>query len=88
LSAELSSLSWLIGCLFLFVALTLFQRPVRFLFQLALRTGVGLACLSLFAPIGQMLGAHLGVNLLNSLVLGVLGVPGFGLLLMLRWALR
>ena len=37
---------------------------------------------------GQLLGVKLGVNLLNALVLGALGIPGFGLLLMLQWALR
>ena len=30
-------------------------------------------------------GVTLGVNLVNALVVGVLGVPGFGLLLMLQW---
>ena len=34
-----------------------------------------------------MLGLSLGVNLFNALVLGLLGIPGFGLLLMMNWAL-
>ena len=33
-------------------------------------------------------GVGLGVNLVNALVLGLLGLPGFGLLLMLQWVLR
>jgi len=44
---------------------------------------LGLCC----ALVGGLVGLHLGVNLVNALVLGVLGVPGFGLLLMLNWAL-
>ena len=36
---------------------------------------------------GGVLGVNLGVNLLNALVLGVLGAPGFGLLLLMNWAL-
>ena len=47
-----------------------------------------LAALALLSHIGPSAGIHLGVNLFNALVLGVLGVPGFGLLLMLQWTLR
>ncbi len=44
--------------------------------------------LALFSQVGQFIGVSLGVNLVNALILGVLGVPGFGLLLMLQWVLR
>ena len=53
-----------------------------------LRSSVGLAVLALFSPFSSLIGVNLGVNLVNALVLGVLGVPGFGLLLMLQWMLR
>ena len=53
--------------------------------RVTLRTGVGLGALALFSGIGESIGVHLGVNLVNGLLLGVLGVPGFGLLLMLNW---
>ena len=69
------------------LALVLLRRPVGALLRLAGRTGVGMAFLSLFAPVGQYIGASLGVNLFNALTLGVLGAPGFGLLLMLNWVL-
>ena len=38
--------------------------------------------------VSPLIGVSLGVNPINALVLGVLGAPGFGLLLMLQWALR
>ena len=38
-------------------------------------------------PYPQQAVFYLGVNLTNALVLGLLGVPGFGLLLLLNWAL-
>ena len=84
----LSALPWLAGALCAAVALSLLRRPLRALLALAGRTGLGLAFLALFSPIGEFLGAGLGINLFNALVLGLLGAPGFGLLLMLRWALR
>lgn len=47
-----------------------------------------LAVLALFSQVSPLIGVSLGVNPINALVLGVLGAPGFGLLLMLQWALR
>ncbi len=82
-----AALPWLAGSLGIVVAFALLQRPLSGLCRLATRTGLGLAFLALFAPLGRALGATLGVNLFNALVLGTLGAPGFGLLLMLRWVL-
>ena len=67
--------------------LALLGRPLKHLLRLCLRTGVGLAALAAFSPVGGLIGVSLGVNLANALVMGLLGVPGFGLLLMLHWAL-
>lgn len=83
-----ASLPWLVGSLGVVMALAVLRRPLGSLLRLAGRTGLGLCFLALFAPLGQLLGAGLGVNLFNALVLGVLGAPGFGLLMLLNWALR
>lgn len=83
-----ATLPWLLGSLGVVMALALLRRPLGSLLRLAGRTGIGLGFLALFAPIGQLLGAGLGVNLFNALVLGVLGVPGFGLLMLWNWVLR
>ena len=74
-----ASTPWLALGLLLLAGLTLLRRPLGRLLRLAARSSVGLAVLALFS---------LGVNPVNALVLGVLGAPGFGLLLMLQWALR
>ncbi|MCD7757114.1 MAG: pro-sigmaK processing inhibitor BofA family protein [Clostridiales bacterium] len=52
-----------------------------------LRTAAGGGVLAALEPFGGLLGLHLGVNLCNALVIGVLGAPGLGLLLMLNWLL-
>lgn len=83
-----SMLPWLLGGLVLVVAMAALQKPLRGLVRLLARTGMGLAVLWLFGRVGGLIGVTLGVNLFNALVLGVLGAPGFGLLLMLSWALR
>ena len=81
----LVALAGTVGILFLLAVL---RRPIQGLFRLGVRTGAGLCALAIFSPIGSWLGAGLGVNLFNALVLGALGAPGFGLLLMLKWALQ
>ena len=64
-------------------ALALFRRPLGC--RLAVRSGLGLVFLWLFQGLGGLLGVSLGVNLINSVILGALGLPGFALLLMTQW---
>ena len=68
--------------------LALFRRPLEALCRLAVRSGLGLVFLWLFQGLGGLLGVRLGVNLLNSLILGALGAPGFALLLLVQWVGR
>ena len=81
-------MAWCLAGLLLCAALLLLRRPVARLLPLALRSSVGLAVLALFSQVGGFVGIKLGVNLVNALILGALGAPGFGLLLMLQWVLR
>lgn len=66
--------------------LLLFSRWMGKLLTLLLRTLCGAVFLLLYTPAGAYLGLPLGVNLFNAVVLGALGAPGFGLLLLLRWS--
>lgn len=79
---------WLGVALVAVMLLVLFRRPLRLLGRLAVRWGVGMAVLWGLQSIGPALGVYLGFNALNGLVLGVLGVPGFGLLLLTQWVFR
>lgn len=79
---------WAAAAVIVLVALILLHRPLRALLRLLARTAVGLAGLLAFSQVGGLIGVTLGVNLLNALVVAVLGVPGFGLLLMLNWVLQ
>ena len=83
-----ASTPWLALVLLLLAGLALLRRPLGQLLRLAVRSSVGLAVLALFSQVSPLIGVSLGVNPINALVLGVLGAPGFGLLLMLQWALR
>ena len=69
-------------------ALIALRKPLACLWRLLFRSGVGLCFLWLFNQFGALIGIRIGVNLVSGLILGVLGAPGFGLLLMTQWALR
>lgn len=64
-------------------ALLLLRRPLAALVRLGIRWAGGLGVLALL----QTMGLSLGVNPINALVLGVLGAPGLGLLLLVQWTL-
>ncbi len=72
----------------LLLMLVLCRRPLTTLCRLAVRSGLGMVFLWLFQGLGGLLGVTLGVNLLNGLVLGALGPPGFALLLLTQWTGR
>lgn len=79
---------WLTAGLLVLSALLLLHRPLGKLLRLLLRSSVALAFLAALRQFGGAFGVALGVNWVNALILGVLGVPGLGLLLMLQWMLR
>ena len=63
-------------------------RPLIRLLRLILRSSLALLLLKLLQDMGGLMGISLGVNLYNALILGLLGIPGFGLLLMLKWLFK
>ena len=76
-----------IGLLCAFVLLgvmQLFSVPLRLALKVLLNTLLGFAALFLTNLAGSATGLTLGMNLLNALVIGVLGVPGLVLLVLLK----
>ena len=75
-----------IALLFLaLVAFKVFSTPLRLVLKVAANTALGflaLIALDLFSP---FLGLHIGVNLVNALIVGILGLPGLALLVLLQW---
>ncbi|MCI2056181.1 MAG: pro-sigmaK processing inhibitor BofA family protein [Oscillibacter sp.] len=73
---------------FLVIALLrVFKTPVKLAVKLLLNTLLGFAALWGFNLAAPLTGISLGLNLWNALTLGVLGLPGFVLLLLVRWVL-
>lgn len=80
-------LPWVLVGLAAVAVLAALRAPMKRLIRLLGRTLCSLAALAALSPLGSLAGVTLGVNLWNALVMGLLGVPGFGLLLLLHWAL-
>lgn len=57
---------------------------MKFLFKLLGNSVLGFIALFVFNAIAQNFGIGLGLNILNAVVVGVLGIPGFALLLILQ----
>ncbi|MCD8160192.1 MAG: pro-sigmaK processing inhibitor BofA family protein [Clostridiales bacterium] len=74
-----------VGLLAAVLAVVCFRRPLGWLLKLAGRSALGAAALAVLNQVGGGLGLGLGVNWFNALVLGVLGAPGLGLLLLAKW---
>ena len=75
-----------VGALFILLGvLRLTKSPLKTVFRVAGNAALGFGALWLLGR--TVPGLHLGLNVFNSLVIGVLGLPGFGLLLLLQWVL-
>ena len=65
----------------------LLRAPLRLALRLTANTLLGFAALWAFNALSPWTGLSLGLNLLNAVILGVLGLPGFFLLLLTLWVL-
>jgi len=75
-----------IGLLFLAaVVWRLFRTPIRLVGRVALNSIVGFAALWLLQLTAPVTGFSLGLNVVNTLVIAILGAPGLGLLLLVQW---
>ena len=76
-----------LGMLCAFVVLgviQLFSAPLRLALKVLLNTLLGFAALFLLNLASGLTGFTLGLNLLNALIVGILGVPGLVLLALLK----
>ena len=67
------------------IAFKLFSTPLRLVLKVGMNTVLGflaLIALDLFSP---LLGLHIGINLINALIVGILGLPGLALLVLMQW---
>ena len=77
----------LLAGFFLIALLRVVQAPLRVAVKLLANTLLGFLALWAVNLTAGITGLTLGLNLWNALVIGILGLPGFGLLLLVQWVL-
>lgn len=69
------------------VCLRLFAAPLKLALKVAFNSVLGFGALWLLNLTTSVTGLSLGLSWFNAIVIGILGVPGFGLLLLVQWVL-
>ena len=69
------------------VCLRLFAAPLKLALKVVFNSALGFGALWLLNLTTTVTGLSLGLNIFNAAVIGILGVPGFGLLLLVKWVL-
>ena len=79
-----------IGLLIAFFVLALgrlFKSPLKLILRIGINAVLGFAAVWVLNLTSNVTGLSLGLNWFNTAVIGILGVPGFFLLLLLKWVL-
>ncbi len=79
--------AFLLAAFLLLALIRVFSAPLRLALKLLANTLLGFLALWAVNAAAVVTGVSLGLNLWNALVIGVLGLPGFVLLLLTQWVL-
>lgn len=63
----------------------LIKTPIRLIFKLIINTVGGFITLIIVNFLGSFIGISIGVNWLNAIIVAIFGMPGLGLILILKW---
>ena len=69
------------------VCLRLFAAPLKLALKVAFNSALCFGAVWLLNLTASVTGLSLGLNWFNALLIGILGLPGFGLLLLVQWVL-
>lgn len=77
-------LAYSAGIMLIFMISWIFVKPLKFLGRLILNSLLGALFLIIFNYFSKYTGIYIGVNEVTALILGVLGIPGFIALLVVK----
>lgn len=72
----------------LFIFGKIFIMPLKSILKLIFNSILGGVCIYVINLIGANFGFHIGLNILTSMLVGILGIPGAILLIILKAILR
>ena len=77
-------ISVIICIIFLMIFGKIFLFPMKKIFRFLLNTFLGALAIFLINTIGTSFGFHIGLNLINAIIVGLFGIPGAILLIILK----
>lgn len=70
--------------LFCYLLLKILSAPIRLVLKLLINAAFGFIILFVVNFLGDFVGISLGINFINALITGFLGIPGVILLIVLK----
>ena len=77
-------LAYTAGIMLIFMTSWIFFKPIKFLGRIVLNSLIGALILIIFNYFGQYTGLYIGVNEFTALIIGILGIPGFIAILLVK----
>ena len=77
-------LAYTAGVMLIFMVSWIFFKPLKILGKVILNSLIGVLFLIIFNFFGQYTGIYIGVNEFTALTIGILGIPGFIAILLLK----
>lgn len=77
----------LFGLVVLYFLSRIFYQPLKFVFKALMLMFVGGIMILLFNLAGGIWGFSIGVNLISAFIVGVMGLPGLGMIAVLQYVL-
>lgn len=77
-------ISVVICIVFLLIFGKIFLLPMKKIFKFVLNTSLGALAIFIINTIGTSFEFHIGLNLINAIIIGILGIPGAVLLILLK----
>ena len=82
---EYNSIIAFIACLFfLFIFGKIFIVPLRTILKFIMNSVIGGIIIFLINLVGEFLNFHIGLNIITSIIVGLLGIPGSILIILIK----
>lgn len=80
--------AYVMGGVLLLTALFFLAKPLKKVLKIAISSTLACAALIGFNLLGGVTGLYVGVNAVTAVTVGILGFPGFLMILLLQWMMR
>ena len=82
---EYNSIIAFVACLFfLFIVGKIFIVPLKLILKLVLNSILGGAIIYIINIVGGFFNFHIGLNIITSIIVGLLGIPGSILIILIK----